>query len=859
MMPVKQLRALGLIAIQVALATLVANGWLLNRTARNIQEAFGDADRVRGLLALNEHVLDFMRDAETGQRGFILTGREDDLDPYHAAEQALPGDMKRLALGFAGDAGQSRRVGELDVLVSEKLEELKQTIALRRTGGLDAAVAVVLGGQGRRTMDRIREVSRAIETAETTHLAATLNARFRYANEIRLFVMLGSALLMLLVAGAFAALRTGDTQRQKLNTELVRAKDSLQTTLYSIGDAVIVTDTEGAVTLMNRVACSLTGWDEASARGRPLREVFHIVNEYTGAEVENPVARVVREGVIAGLANHTILVARDGRQIPIDDSAAPVRQEGQVVGAVLVFRDITARREAEKNAAYLAAIVENSGDAIIGKSLEGIIQSWNKGAEQVFGYRAEEIIGHSINELIPEDRRHEESAILERLRAGERVDHFETVRVRKDGTQVDVSLTISPIRDREGRIIGASKMARDISEQRRNAAAMQETQKLESLGVLAGGIAHDFNNLLTGILGNASLALSELEPGSPLKERMRDVIDASEKAAALTRQMLAYSGKGRFFVERINLTAQIREVVPLIKASVPSTVELRFDLDDQLPAIEADSAQMQQLIMNVIINGAEAIPEGRPGTVTITTHRWEVDLRYIRTHQACRGGTLRPGQYVVFKVADTGSGMDKATIDRIFDPFFTTKFTGRGLGLAAVLGIVRGNDGCIQVASAPGDGTVFRVLFPVTELPPGPEPPGEEKKTGDMAACGTILVVDDEKVVRNTAQQSLERYGCEVLLAENGALGLETFRRESNRIRCVVLDMTMPVMSGEETLARMKSMRADIPVILSSGYSEAEATQRFAGKGLAGFLQKPYKAEDLARIVKGVLNQVEQA
>jgi PAS domain S-box-containing protein len=733
----KHLRMFGLIALLVALATLLANGWLLNRTARSIHQAFGDADRVRGLLALNENVLDSLRDAETGQRGFILTGRQDYLEPYHAAVRALPAEMRRLAVGFAADASQSRRVGELDALVNQILEELRQTIELRRTGGIAAAIAITSGGQGKRAMDRIRELSREIEAAETTRLTATLDSRLRYASEIRLFVLLGSALLTIIVGGAFVALRISDVQRQKLNTELARARDSLQTTIYSIGDAVIVTDTETAVTLLNRVACQLTGWDEKSARGRPLRDVFHIVNECTGAEVENPLERAVRVGVITGLANHTVLVARDGRRIPIDDSAAPVRHEGRIIGAVLVFRDITARRQAEKDAAYLAAIVENSGDAIVGMSLDGIIQSWNKSAEHIFGYRAEEIVGHSIEELIPDDRRHEEPAILERLRAGERVDHFETVRVRKDRTPVDVSLTISPIRDREGRIIGASKMARDIGEQRRNAARMRETQKLESLGVLAGGIAHDFNNLLTGILGNASLALSDLEPDSPLKEQIGNVVDASEKAAVLTRQMLAYAGKGRFFVERIDLAARIREIVPLIKASVSATVELRFDLAEQLPAIEADSTQIQQLITNIIINGAEAVPEGKPGTVTVATRREDVDRSYLRTNHGCRVGELQPGQHVLFEVTDTGVGMNEATIDRIFDPFFTTKFTGRGLGLAAVLGIVRGNNACIHITTAPGQGTIFRVLFPATAQPSEPAPPGEEKKTEDLAGCGT--------------------------------------------------------------------------------------------------------------------------
>jgi PAS domain S-box-containing protein len=986
-MSAKNLHILGLIALVLALATLVANAWFLSLTAGNLQRAYGEADRVLSLLALNGNVLDSLRDAETGQRGFLLTGREDYLKPYDAALGGLPADMSRLAAGFAADKKQSARISELQSLVDEKLRELAQTIELRRSAGEAAAIAVVMTNQGKQIMDRIRQISHSIQDAESARLATALDARQRYTAQTQRFVLLGSVLLASLVCGAFVLLRIGDVQRQRLQTELARA-EVLETTLHSIGDGVIITDRKGVITLMNPVACGLAGCgDPDTVRGIPLREVFHIVNEYTGAELENPLSRVIREGVVARLANHAMLVSKDGSLIPIDDSAAPIRHGGELVGAVLVFRDIRERRRAEQDAAYMAAIVQSTDDAIIGKSLdEDIIQSWNGSAERVYGYRAEEIIGHRTTELVPVDRQNEEADILAKLRAGEHVEHFETVRLRKGGELVDVSLTTSPIRNEAGRIIGASQIARDISRQKRaerqlrasesklraylesaaqgivavdargriemvNAKAEEmfgysrteltgeqleilvperlrgvhlhhradylaaprakprgagldlravrkdgtefpveialnyvpspegpltialisditerkkseeqllQTQKFESLGVLAGGIAHDFNNLLTGILGNASLTLSDLEPGSPARKRIADVIDASERAAQLTRQMLAYAGKGRFVIKPIDLSAHIRETLPLTRASVPPTVELRLDLAEQLPAIVGDSTQIQQLIMNIVINGAEAIPEGRPGTVTITTRRQDVDEQYVRMGHDRRVGDLKPGLYVLFEVSDTGAGMNKATMDRMFDPFFTTKFTGRGLGLAAVLGIVRANGGCVRLTSTVGQGTEFGVLFPAVEQSPEAKPGVEERKVGDLSGCGTILVVDDEEIIQKTARQVLERHGYEVLLAENGARGLEIFRRELGRLRCVVLDMTMPVMSGEETLARMKSLRADVPIVLSSGYSEAEAAERFAGKGLAGFLQKPYKADDLAGKVREIISRAGQ-
>ena len=640
---------------------------------------------------------------------------------------------------------------------------------------------------------------------------------------------------------------------QARDVEVQNARNSLQTTLTSIGDAVISTDTDGHVVFANPAAQSLLGWPQSEITGKPIDQVFRIINEFTREKVENPISRILREDAVVGLTNHTLVIARDGTEIPIDDSAAPIKQNGQTIGMVLVFRDISERRRAQQDASYLAAIVESSDDAIVGKSPDGIIQTWNDGAERLYGYKAEEVIGHPMRDLLPPDQQDEESDILERLRGGSPVIRFESVRVRKDGSLIDVSLTISPIRDKTGQIVGVSHIAHDISEQKRTAEQIRQTQKLESLGVLAGGIAHDFNNLLTGILGNASLALEDLAPESPAQSAIQSVIEASERAAQLARQMLAYSGKGHFVLERIDLSARVRETVPLIRSSIPPTVELRLNLADKLPMIEADAAQIQQLIMNIIINGAEAVPEGMPGIVTITTRRQHVDSADVHTEGAA--GDLAPGAYVLFEVSDTGSGMDEETKARIFDPFFTTKFTGRGLGLAAVLGIVRGHRGSIQVLSTLGEGTAFRVLLPVAGGDQERRPAAEEGEAEYLHGTGLVLIVDDEEIVRKMAKSGLERFGYTVLVAENGARGLDIFRREADRLICVVLDLTMPVMSGEETLARMKAVRSDIPIILSSGFNEVQAVRRFKGKGLTAFLQKPYKAAVLLETIRRAVSQ----
>ena len=500
----------------------------------------------------------------------------------------------------------------------------------------------------------------------------------------------------------------------------------------------------------------------------------------------------------------------------------------------------------------LAAIVESSDDAIIGQSLDGTIGTWNAGAERLYGYCADEVLGYNVNRLTPANRSEEEARILGKLHKGERVDHVETLRVRKDGTLLEVSLTISPIRSESGEIVGASQVARDITEQKRAAEHLRQTQKLESLGVLAGGIAHDFNNLLVGILGNANLALDLLPSDSPGVVPIQAVVSAGEKAAELTRQMLAYSGHGRFVLKRINLSAYIRQVMPLIEAAISRTVELRLDLVEDLSAIEADTAQMQQLLMNLVINGAEAIPDGKPGTVTVTTRREEVDEHSVHSPTGSVSCDLKQGTYVVLEVQDNGTGMDEQTQARIFEPFFTTKFTGRGLGLAAVLGIVRGHSGAIHVLSTPGGGSTFRVLLPAAAVQQ--DSAREQLQRADsLTGWGTVLFIDDEEIVRSLAERALKTHGYTVLLAKDGEQGLKLFRENADNIRGVVLDLTMPVMSGEETLRRLKEIRTDIPVILSSGFGEMEAMSRFKGQGLAGFLQKPYQSTLLLKKVGEIM------
>ncbi len=378
---------------------------------------------------------------------------------------------------------------------------------------------------------------------------------------------------------------------------------------------------------------------------------------------------------------------------------------------------------------------------------------------------------------------------------------------------------------------------RSEGEQRKLEGQIHHAQKLESLGVLAGGIAHDFNNLLMGVLGNASLALADLPPESPARESVAHIEQSALRAAELARQMLAYSGKGKFIIQRLNLSKVVEEMSHLLQVSISKKAFLHYNFANSLPAVEGDPTQIRQVIMNLITNASDAVGE-KSGIITISTGAMHVDSSYLS--ETYLNDDLPAGYYVYVEVSDTGCGMDEETRSKIFDPFFTTKFTGRGLGMAAALGIVRGHKGAIKVYSEVGRGTTIKILFPACDLPEEEASNQTGKNEMEWKPSGTILVVDDEETVRVVCQRILEGRGFRVLTADDGLSGLQLFRQEADQISLVLLDMTMPHMDGEETFREMRQIRPHVQVILTSGYSEQDATGRFAGKGLAGFIQKPF-------------------
>ncbi len=526
-------------------------------------------------------------------------------------------------------------------------------------------------------------------------------------------------------------------------------------------------------------------------------------------------------------------------------------------------RDITERkRQAELHVEHdtrlrLAVAAANLGTWDWDLRTKRIV--WSPETELMYGLQPGEFDGRLetyLSLVHPDDRETVRQTIEHSLGAGSDSGADYNLRIlRPDGETRWFIVRGAVLRDENGVAVRRLGTVMDVTaqhlaeeEKARIEHKLQETQKLESLGVLAGGIAHDFNNLLTGILGNASLARLDLPSNSPAQPSLEQIELVAQRAADLCKQMLAYSGKGRFIVQRLDLSSLVRDTADLLRLSVSKNAVLKFSLAADIPAISGDATQMRQILMNLIINASEAIGENS-GVITLSTGVMHADRSYLT--EAYLSPNIPEGDYVFLEVSDNGSGMDAETRARIFDPFFTTKFTGRGLGLAAVLGIIRGHQGALKVYSELGRGTSFKLLLPRAEGP-AERLPVRITTSPSWRGAGTMLVVDDEETVRTVAARMITGMGFHVLLASNGHEALEIFFPQRDEIVGVLLDLTMPQLDGTATFTELRRIKPDIRVLLMSGFNEQDAVNRFAGKGLAGFIQKPFKAETLQAKLRAI-------
>jgi PAS domain S-box-containing protein len=490
-------------------------------------------------------------------------------------------------------------------------------------------------------------------------------------------------------------------------------------------------------------------------------------------------------------------------------------------------------------------IVNNARDAIYTLDTNGLITSLNPAFETITGWPPADYLGQHFTSLIHPDDLPIANNTFQQVLAGKSPSAFELRILTRSQDYRIGEFTATP-QWAEGEVVALLGIARDVTDRIQAEESLRQMQKLDSLGVLAGGVAHDFNNLLVAMMGQTSLALLKMRSDNPARSHIDKAMKATERAASLTRQLLAYSGRGQFEIQALDLNELIQQNLHLLEVAMPKNISLRLALLPYPAVIEADPGQMQQVIMNLLLNGVQAIGEEQ-GTITVVTGRQTIAgdewLYWQKT-----GRPLAPGYYITLEIHDTGAGMDEATLKQIFDPFFTTKPSGHGLGLAAVQGIVRGHKGGLRVYSMPNEGTTFKLLLPALPVEELDKMPAEANT--NTADSGTILIIDDETAVLEAVSDILELDGWQVLTANCGEAGLALYREQAENIDLVLLDLSMPGMNGEETFRNLRYIDPQARVILSSGYNEIEATHRFVGKGLAGFIQKPYNAQQLRELIQ---------
>ena len=515
----------------------------------------------------------------------------------------------------------------------------------------------------------------------------------------------------------------------------------------------------------------------------------------------------------------------------------------------LVDRELEERLRAEEQLHALAAIVESSGDAITGKALDGTITSWNSGAVQMYGYTSEEAVGRNIDMLVPPEHRAEFSPVLDSLARGETINGFETKRVRKNGTMLDVSLTMSPVRGAHGEIIGASTIGRDVTAHRRAEAELRQAQKMEAIGSLASGVAHDFNNILMVIRTCGALLLKRLDREDRRDQELRaDVMqidEAAQRAAQLTQQLLSLARQEVVRREVTDLNAAAQETLRLLNRLIGENIEIKTDLSPGLNSIVADHGQLVQVILNLAVNARDAMSGG--GTLTIRTANVEVDEPFATQH------AMPPGRYTMLQLTDTGAGMDAETKSRVFDPFFTTKDIGTGLGLATVFGIVKQTDGHIWLYSEPGMGTTFKVYFPSTQRllgGDGTSPP----KDRPLEGTETILLVEDEQAVRPLVATALRSYGYNVLEAANAAEALQVVEQQESPIDLLLTDVVMPGMNGRELAECLIAEQPSLHILYTSGYPADTIIRHGITHANTAFLEKPYLPHELVERIRVVLD-----
>jgi len=647
----------------------------------------------------------------------------------------------------------------------------------------------------------------------------------------------------------------------KIMANLLLSADLLE----ALPDAVVAVDRDGIIVQLNSQTQELFGYNRDELIGQNIeilvpetyRSQHHQRRE---SFAQTPKTR--RMGAGLDLYGRR----RNGSEFPVEISLSPVSTEKEwfVLSAI---RDISDRkriaeelrraneelhhRTAEQLGEYrsrLASIVDSSEDAILSKDLTGIVMSWNRGAERMYGYPAKEVVGKHISILAPSGRSDEVSKILQKIVDGETVDHYESVRVTKDGRPLDVSLSVSPLTNAIGEVVGASVIARDITSQKRAEAQMRQSQKMEAIGRLAGGVAHDFNNVLGIINACAEFLRDRIDSAAEASIYVDNIRNAIERGTALTRQLLTFSRTSAIQPQILDLNDRLKDIGKLLRPLLGDDIEVLIVSRSISAVIEADPGQLDQVVVNLAVNARDAMPRG--GKFILETGAAQFDEAFAAQHQA-----MSAGKYVQLAVSDTGHGMDETTVSRIFEPFFTTKEPGKGtgLGLATVYGIVKQSAGHIFVYSEPGHGTTFKIYLPDAEQKIGSGSNPEADSVSPQRHGSTILLVEDDEIMRHLTRQLLQEHGYTVVEADDGKGALEWLESNPAQIDLLLTDVVMRHMSGPELAERLHTSHPALKVAYMSGYTGELMANREILKPGAILLEKPFTRVALLNTVHAML------
>ncbi len=632
--------------------------------------------------------------------------------------------------------------------------------------------------------------------------------------------------------------------------------------LEAIPDAVAAVNQQGVIIQVNSQTEALFGYTRGELIGQRI-EI--LVPERQRPHHDQHRDEFHRRPKIRRMGSGLDLYGRrrDGSEVPVEISLSPVATgDGMIV--LSVIRDISDRKRIEEDLRRvneeldrrksrelrdsqnrLMLIVDSSQDAIIGKNLDGIITHWNKGAEHIYGYTAQEMIGRPISVLAPKERSDEIPAILEKIRNGQRVEYFESIRVTKDNRMLNVSISVSPIHDAEGKVVGASTIARNITAQKKVEDQLRQSQKMEAVGRLAGGVAHDFNNLLGIVIACSELLRSRVDAGS--LEYIENIREAAKRGASLTKQLLSFSRRQPLQPQLLDLNDRLAQLNRLLHPLMGDDVEIVILPRSASAIVEADAGQLDQIVINLAVNARDAMPHG--GKLIIETAVFDLDESFAHEHLP-----MSAGRNVMLAISDNGIGMDEATRSRIFEPFFTTKEIGKGtgLGLATVYGIVKQSGGDIWVYSEPGNGTTFKIYLPSAE---SKLESAEQRQADELPPSRqgvTILLVEDDAIMRRLTRKMLEEHGYRVLEAEDGRSALDVIASSKAPVDLALTDVAMKGMNGPELVLRLIGSYPAMKVVYMSGYTGELVAHQGLDSSIR-LLEKPFTRASLLKTLDAAL------